>query len=412
MPVDPAISSLRLRRWGLCAVFFLPGWAIASWVSRTPAVRDLLGASIAEMGMILLGLSIGSMTGILLSGRLVTRFGTRPIIAVSTAAMAVAMPIVGIAAAAGLAPAVAAGLALFGIGMGLCEVAINIEGSALERVTGGSFLPTLQGWYSLGTLIGALTGMFLTARNLPVLWHLMLVGAAVGIVLTWAIRTVPEGTGRRARSSRPQHASGGRALPRDPRLWAIGFVAMATALAEGTATDWLPLLMVDGHGFGDTIGSAVFALFAATMTVGRFSGAVLVERFGHTRVLAVSAALAAMGMAVVGFTGDPLVVAAVVVWGLGTALGVPVALSAAGRSGDRPEARVALTSAMAYLAFLVGPPVIGLMGDAVGLRAALLVPIVVVAAAVLCTPSAAPGRRTRERPGQVDQTSGTDASPV
>lgn len=47
---------------------------MASWATRTPAIRDILSVSIAEMGGVLFGLSIGSMSGILCSAWLVKRF--------------------------------------------------------------------------------------------------------------------------------------------------------------------------------------------------------------------------------------------------------------------------------------------------------------------------------------------------
>src|SRR4029453_17614638 len=70
------------RRLALFALFFLPGLGISSWVTRTPDIRDLLGVSTADMGLILFGLSAGSMIGILGSGALVTRLGTRPVVTV------------------------------------------------------------------------------------------------------------------------------------------------------------------------------------------------------------------------------------------------------------------------------------------------------------------------------------------
>jgi fucose permease len=171
----------------------------------------------------------------------------------------------------------------------------------------------------------------------------------------------------------------------------IGGVVLAMALAEGTATDWLPLIMVDGHGFGATMGSTVFALFAAAMTVGRFSGGPIVARVGRSRVLMVSALFAAAGLALIALVDSPTVaVVSVILWGLGASLGFPLALSAAGDSGDNPAARVALASTIGYLAFLVGPPTLGFLGDEIGLRYALVVPLAVVLVAALIAPATAP----------------------
>ncbi|WKK72747.1 MFS transporter [Rathayibacter oskolensis] len=118
----------------------------------------------------------------------------------------------------------------------------------------------------------------------------------------------------------------------------LGLIVLALALAEGSAGDWLPLIMVDGHGASATVGSLVFAGFALAMTIGRFSGEPLLARFGKPAVLCVSALVSAAGIALVVFS-DSVVVAglAVLLWGLGAALGFPVTLSAAGEATTPPR---------------------------------------------------------------------------
>src|SRR5699024_3143237 len=87
----------------------------------------------------------------------------------------------------------------------------------------------------------------------------------------------------------------------------------------------------------------------------------------------VSALFAAVGLALVAYVDHQAVaVTAVVLWGPGASLGFPLALSAAGDSSPNPAARVALASIIGYLAFLVGPPLLGFLGEAVGLIAAVL----------------------------------------
>src|SRR6478609_5209473 len=348
----PVPASLTARRNALFLLFFLPGLTIASWVTRTPDVRDLVGASTAEMGLILFGLSAGSMVGILSSGALVSRRGTRPVMLAGTLSVALGAAVIGVGAALGSGPVVAAGLALFGLGMGGGEIALNVEGAEVERGLGRSTMPAMHGCFSLGTVVGALAGMVLTAVGFPVLAHL----AVVAVV-----------------------------------------VALALALAEGTANDWLPLVMVDGHGFDAALGSAVYAAFAAAMTLGRFVGGRFVDRFGRAAVLAASAVVGAVGLALVIFVDHQAVAgAAAVLWGLGASLGFPVALSAAGDTaapGEDATARVSLAATIGYVAFLVGPPALGFLGDHFGLRHALILVLVLVAAATFLTPAArTPGR--------------------
>lgn len=379
--------SLARRRFSLSLLFLLPGVAIASWVTRTPAIRDLLDASTAEMGIVLFGLSLGSMSGILASGPLVARVGARPVVAGGSVAIAVSLPTIGIGAISGASVVVAFGLFLFGAGMGGGEVAMNVEGADVEQRMGRSFLPMLHGFFSLGTVIGAVAGIVATAAGFPVIWHLVIACGLVAVAIVVCIPALPAHTGRRVATTIEAPRASRRALWTDSRLLLIGVILLAMALAEGTANDWLPLVMVDGHGFDPALGSTVYAVFAASMTIGRFTGGPIIDRLGRPTVLAGSAVFAAIGLALVIFVDNQIVAAAaVVLWGLGASLGFPVAISAAGDSGPDPAARVSLVATAGYVAFLVGPPALGFMGEELGLRLALLIPLVVVVIAASCAP--------------------------
>lgn len=274
--------AVQRRRRALYLFFFLNGIAMSSWVTRTPDIRDRLGVSTAQMGLVLFGLSVGSMTGILCSGRLVSRFGTRPVTAVGTLLIVASVAVVGAGSALASAPLVTAGLCLFGVGAGAGEVAINVDGADVERITGRPVLPTLHGCFSLGTVVGALAGMAATAAAFPAHWHLSAVAVVAAGIFTYAIGAVPAGTGIRA--APPAPGSAGPSKPqvwRDRRLLLIGAIVLAMALAEGAANDWLPLLMVDGHGLDAAAGSLVYVGFAAAMTLGRFGGTFFLSR--HSR---------------------------------------------------------------------------------------------------------------------------------
>lgn len=381
-------ASPQRRRLALFVLFFLPGITIASWVTRTPDVRDALGASTAEMGLILFGLSVGSMVGILSSGRLVSRFGARPVIAVGMTLVAVSALTIGAGAALASGVVVALGLAFFGLGMGGAEVALNIEGADVERQLGKSTLPAMHGFFSLGTTIGAVGGIVATATSFPILAHLSIAAVVVAAGLVASIRLLPPATGKSAlmASNVRKDAPALSPLWRDKTLMLIGVIVLALAMAEGSANDWLPLVMVDGHGFDAAWGSGIFAVFALSMTIGRFVGGSFVDRFGRPAVLCASALIGAAGLALIIFVDNQAVAAgAAILWGLGTALGFPVALSAAGASGDRPDARVAFAATLGYIAFLVGPPALGFLGEDFGLRSALIAVLALVVCAAVAS---------------------------
>ena len=350
---------------------------MASWVTRTPAIRDLLEATPAKMGLVLFGISVGSMLGIIFSGKLVARFAARPVIRAGSAAVIASMPLIGISAHFQLEWCVAAGLFLFGAGMGSAEVGMNVEGAEIERLTRKPFLASLHGFFSLGTVIGASAGIIFTSIAFPVLWHLVLSGLLSLALFLYVIRYLPQGTGKIDRSRSEETVSPSAAkLWTDPRLLLIGFIVLAMALAEGSANDWLPLVMVDGHGFDPAAGSLIFTGFALAMTIGRFCGGWFIGQFGASKTFAVSAFLGALGLSGVIFLNNPVLAGAcVMLWGLGTSLAFPLAISAAGASGTDPAGRVAVAATIGYIAFLVGPPLLGFIGNEFGLRQALVLPL-------------------------------------
>ncbi|MEU9823066.1 MFS transporter [Pseudonocardia alni] len=389
---SPPATAVRRWRRALFAMFAVFGLSLASWITRTPDIRDAVGASTAQMGLILAGLSVGSIVGITSAGRAVGRFGTRPVLIASGSATIAGLATVATGTATGSAVLVGLGLGLFGLGMGCSEVAINVDGATVEQVTGRSVLPVLHGCFSLGTFLGALAGMGFSAMALPVTAHLASAAVAVGATTVWALRGVPGGL----RGGPDPDGAPVASVWRDRGVLLIGVVVLGMAFAEGTANDWLPLIAVDGFGTSTTVGSFAFALFALVMAVGRFCGPWLLGRFGRSTAVRVTAGLAAVGIAVV-MLAPTMAVGSVgiVLWGLGTSLGFPVALSAAGDHPRDSAARVSAVATVGYLAFLAGPPLLGLLGEAIGLRQAIGVVVVLVALAAICAPAAR--ERTPER---------------
>lgn len=390
------------RRWRTALFLFMlaAGAGMASWVARTPAVRDGLDVSTGSMGLVLFGLSTGSMAGVTASGPLVRRYGGRVTISVGASLIVAGLLVVAAGTGLSLAGGVFCGLALFGAGMGLSEVAFNIEGAAIESVIGRPVLPVLHGCFSLGTVVGALLGMGLTAAEVPVGRHLSAVAVLIAAAAVRAVLSIPHGTGKEPRGGAANGSSaqggwrGQLRVWQDRRLVLIAVIVLAMAFAEGAANDWLPLLMVDDYHVSATAGSLTFLAFASSMTLGRFAGGPLLERFGRVQVVRVSAATAAVGLVLVIVSPSPLVAGvAAVLWGLGASLGFPVALSAAGDHPHDAAARVGAVATAGYVAFLVGPPGLGFLADHIGLR--LTMTAVLVLLIVACTLAGALGSNRR-----------------
>lgn len=379
-------ATLTRRRRALFAFFLLPGALFAAWVTRTPAIRDALDASLADMGLVLAGLSVGSMAGLLGAGPLIRRWGTRPIVLAGMGLVVCSMLVLAAANAVAVLPLATLALLLFGLGMGGAELAINMEGAEVERLTGRIILPTLHGCFSLGTVLGALTSLGLIELAVPVTWHLLAMAALGTALLLPFINGIPAGFGRAGTAATDAAATS--PLWREPRLLLIGLIALAMALAEGSAYDWLPLLMADDYGTGEMTGTLVFLGFAATMAVGRFGGGWLLRYVQRRTLLTAGIVLGGTGLAtVIASQQLPLAVAGVVLWGLGTSVAFPLALSSAAASGPDGNARVKLVATGGYIALLVGPPMLGFIAHALGLRGALSVVLALVVLALAVTPA-------------------------
>lgn len=365
---------------------------MASWVTRTPTIRDQLHASTAQMGWILFGLSSGSMIGLLSANTLIRWFGTNRVATGGVGLLVAGVTVIGLGTIAGAGPVVSAGLFLFGFGMGSSEIAINIEGADVEATLNRPVLAALHGCFSAGTLVGALIGIALTGGDFPVHWHLWLIGLVAAPAVWFASKGVTEATGqdraRNAEEAATAQVQQRQSLWTDSRLLMIGVIIMAMALAEGAANDWLPLLMVDGHGFAPTSGSMIYAGFAAGMTAGRFAGSYFIAHLGRGVVVFASAVSCAIGLALAIFASAPwLAAVSVLFWGMGASLGFPVAISAAGSSGPDSGRRVSLVATAGYFSFLVGPPLLGFIGDHYGLRSALIVVLALVVIAIFMAPA-------------------------
>jgi MFS family permease len=384
------VTPVWRRFWSLFALYLVPGLALASWVTRTPAVRDALHASTAEMGLIFFGLAVGSMIGVLSGTPLVRRFGTRGLILL-TLAFWIGGTFVIAAGVALRSPAiVTTGLTAFGLGLGCAELGFNVDGAEVERQLGRPILSFLHASFSLGTVTGGLSGIWLAQIQFPPELQLTIAAIVALIVAVIGLQGIPAGFAKEDAVSRRATSSG--SAWRDTRVIRIALIVLVLALAEGTANDWLPLVMVDGHGLPESISAVVYTAFAASMATGRLTGPAMLRRFSRVQVVAAAGCFAAIGL--IGVMLSPsvaLAFVAVVLWGLGASLGFPVSISAVAE-GDPATApqRVGAAASTGYIGFLSGPPLLGLLGEHFGLRQSLVVVLGLVLLAIVLAPAVRP----------------------
>ncbi len=360
-------------RTAVFVTFALAGLVFASWASRIADTKEALGLSAGELGMTLFAASVGSVTGLPLAGRISQRIGATRAVALGTAVALAGLLAVGVVVdAQGPRAAVAAGLFFVGLGVGVWDVSMNLEGADVERNLGTSVMPHFHAAFSGGTVGSALIGAGMSWAGVPLTVHFIGAAVVTALLSWWALpRFLPRTAEHheQARADRGRH----RSAWLEPRTLLIGVVVFAAAFTEGTANDWLAVAFVEGHGVPAWAGVLAFATFLTAMTVGRLVGTRLLDRHGRVPVLRVSFALAAVGAAMVIFGSAWLAFIGTAVWGVGAALGFPVGMSASADDPARAAARMSVVATIGYLAFIAGPPVLGLLGDSVGVLRSLVV---------------------------------------
>ncbi|MCK8608074.1 MFS transporter [Agromyces sp. C10] len=409
---DGTPTSTRPRRelvaWrnAIFAIFFLSGLSLASWVARLPAVRDQVELSTQGVGLIILAGSIGSIVGLIAAPAIMARFGARLGMSAMLVTVAIGLVLVGIGGSiAPSVPLVAVGLVLFGFGNGSVDVMMNVEGAEAERELGKTVMPLMHAFFSFGTVAGAGLAAAASALGLIVAVHLGVIAAVIAVAVVVAVRFVP----LRAELGDDTHAD----TPRDPwtvrlkrslsvwtdvRLLLIGVVMLGMSFAEGSANDWLALAVVDGHGFDETTAAAMFTVFTIAITAARVLGGPFIDRFGRVAMLQSMAAIGVVGLALFIFGSEPWVlIVGTLLWGIGCSLAFPVGMSAAADVPDRADAaaRVSAVAMIGYCAFLVGPPLIGFLGEQFGILNGLLLLLGLMVVAGLAAPAAR--ERSRQR---------------
>ncbi|MBS4747228.1 MFS transporter [Bacillus sp. S2(2019)] len=357
----------------IIVIFTMSGISISTWFSRTPEVRDLLQADTGTMGLILLGLSVGSIVGLILSNVFVRKKGGRVAIVVSAFLMFIGFSTLAIGAALSSTLIVTAGLFLFGSGSGMCNVAMNLEGTEIEYQIKRTILPILHASFSIGTLIGAGAGILFIYLGVSVLIHLLTIALLFFLSILICTRFIPHGTGKDQDETQTESVEASQTSWLNKRTISLAMIALCLAFVEGSANDWIPLAMVDGYQVSHSMSTVIYALFLCGMISGRLVSGRFIDRFGRVLLLRIAILSAAAGLFLV-ILKISLVVCmiSIFLWGLGASLGFPLTISAAGDDSRYAVKRVSIVTLSGYTASLSGPPVLGLLANQVGLLHAFI----------------------------------------
>jgi predicted MFS family arabinose efflux permease len=366
--------------------FIGSGVAISSWAARIPQIRDGLGLTPSQLGLVLLAIASGSIVALPLAGQIVTHFGSRRTVTAMAVLLGVALTAGAIGYRYGVAPVVAS-LFFFGFANGAWDVAMNVQGAVVERRLGRAIMPRFHAGFSIGTVGGALAGAGAVALHVPVTAHLIAAALLVAVGVIFSVRAfVADDSADTEPAPVIANDSGLKrtlAAWTEPRTLLIGVFVLAFAFTEGAGIDWINVAAIDGYGASATVGTLAFAAFLAAMTAGRWFGPGLLDRYGRVPVVRALAATSLVGLTLFVFgPNTPVAFAGAMLWGLGASLGFPVGMSAAADDPAKAAARVSVVASVGYCAFLGGPPLIGFLGDHLTVLRALTAVAVLLAVAI------------------------------
>ncbi|WP_145142634.1 MFS transporter [Roseomonas gilardii] len=370
MPEAP-FAAARTRdarpRLATTLAFFANGFGYGAWAGNIPSIKLGLGLSDAALGLALLGMAIGAILAMPLTGQVSARWGSDRLTVASGLLFALVLALV--PQAGGLATLVL-GLVLLGAGNGVMDVSMNTHATVVESGWGAAIMSSFHAAFSLGGLAGAgMAGLLLAAGHAAPL-NLAVSGALVAACVLLATPWL------RARQSHAPVAAeeGGHGLALPNRAtFGLGLIALLALVTEGAVGDWSALYLAVEAAAPAGVAALGFAGFSLAMTAGRLGGDAVVRRLGGASVLRLGALISAAGFVLMLAVPRPEVaIAGLVLVGLGLSNVFPVLFSAAGRiPGVSPGMGVAMVATMGYGGLLGGPPLLGFLAQLSGLRLAL-----------------------------------------
>lgn len=354
--------NLRTARLGAVLTFVLGGLMVGTMTVRIPALTDKLGLSESAVGTILLAWGLGALVTMQSMRRVMARAGSRTVLRVGGPLTAIGL--VAVALAPNL-PLLLAAAVFFGMAFGMVDIAMNAQGSTVERAYGRPLMNGMHAGWCVGAITAGGVGSLSILLGLSFTANVALVGlAALPVMVVLGRAYLPDAPAPEA------SGAGRRRMP--PVVYLLGALMFFAFMVEGVVADWNGLYLRDTLGAPEAVAALGYPVFEIGMLIARLAGDRLRSRFGVRGMLTVSGLATAAFFAVVLLAPAPVVaVGAVFFVGLGVATISPLTLSLAGTATANPGPAIAQAGAMGYAGLLLGPVVIGFLSDVTSLRTAL-----------------------------------------
>lgn len=358
------------QRLAVSVAFLAFGIAVGAILPRLPALKDHLHLTDGQVGLALLGVSLGGIIGALLS-RLVVRRDARRYTRLAVLAQCLTLAGPGLAANFG---ELIASFCLLGFTAGVLDVLTNGQGAQLEHTEGRPLINGLHGFWSLGAVIGSVVAGGAAYLGVAPLAQFVAVGLVVAAASFAPLRFLP------TRAEVPAPAGGGALTA---AVIGICVMCFTGVIAEGGTSDWSPLYLRELSHASPGLAAAGFTGFSLAAMLVRFRADALTARTSRQTVARIGAGIAVAGLALLtAFPALPTALAGFTLVGVGTAVTLPLAF-AAGANMSPTGTPLALVMASTYAGTIAGPPAIGAAADHFGLRTALAIPLLAAVAVLL-----------------------------
>ena len=353
----------RRMRTAVALVYFSMGLCFASWASRIPDIKTALHLSDATFGSILFALPAGQFLMMPFSGKLVTHYGSRKVLLLAIPVYTICLSNVGLVNQ-GWQLAIA--LFLFGVSGNLCNISINTQGVAAEKLYGRSIMSSFHGGWSLAGFTGALIGLAMINLNVAPYVHFWMVILMVWIIV-WGNNQFLIPVKSNVDKEVPQRKFFSKP---DSTLLQLGIIGFCSMASEGAMFDWSGIYFKDVVKAPSSLVILGYTSFMIMMASGRFVADRLIAKFGRKHLLQVSGVMISSGLFI--SVLFPFLISSTIGFmmvGLGVSSIVPTVYSTAGKNGKvAPGIALATVSSVSFLGFLMGPPLIGYISAAAGLR--------------------------------------------
>jgi MFS family permease len=353
----------RRTRIAVSLVYFSMGLCFSSWASRIPEIKTALTLNDALFGSILFALPVGQFIMMPFSGRLVTRFGSHRVLQFAFPAYTMALASIGLV---NVGWQLAISLFLFGVSGNMCNISVNTQGVEAERLYGRPIMASFHGGWSLAGFTGALIGLVMINLKINPFWHFVIVAILVWIILRinypFLVRSEIVG---KIKSARRKFF-----MKPDYILLQLGIIGFCSMASEGAMFDWSGVYFKDVVQAPASLVILGYTSFMIMMASGRFMADFLIKKIGRKKLMQICGTMISTGLFTAVFFPYliPSTLAFMLV-GLGVSSIVPTVYSSAGKHPSIPPGiALATVSSVSFLGFLMGPPLIGYIAEAFGLR--------------------------------------------